>query len=285
MFPGFYLNADLQEYMLEALIYWVKDIGIDGYRVDHPHVTPSDFWMRARAKMEEIKPVIMLAENEDRVEFFENGFDMNYSWELHHMMNQVAQGKRKYTAMDTLLMKDFETFPRNAYRLRFITNHDENSWAGTIDERMGDAHKAFAVFMYTIPGVPLIYNGQEAGLNKRLKFFERDPIEWREPELREFYKTLNTLKHNNPAIYNGIYGGSFNQMMAFGAENVFAYYRFIGDNKLVTCINFSDKPESFHISATLHGDFRNVFTGDTVIISGSTDFELGPWEYVVLSTR
>ena len=157
-------SEGLQDYMADALIYWVEDINVDGFRVDHPHVTPADFWLRVRLEMEKVKPVLMLAENEDRVEFFQNGYDINYSWELHHLMNQVAQGKDKAAVLHQALSRDLERFPDYAYRLRFITNHDENSWAGTIAERLGEAHEAMAVFMYTIPGMPLLYNGQEAGL-------------------------------------------------------------------------------------------------------------------------
>ncbi len=278
-------SVGLQEYMMDALLYWVEDIGVDGFRVDHPHVTPADFWLKARLKMEKVKPVLMLAENEDRVEFFDNGYDMNYSWELHHLMNQVAQGEAEAADLNKTLMKDFERFPDYAYRLRFLTNHDENSWAGTIEERMGDAQEAFAVFMYTIPGVPLIYNGQEAGLNKRLKFFERDPIEWNGSYLREFYTSLNTLKEDNPALYNGKYGGDFTSLGVTGDEDVYAYSRTRDDNRVVSIINFDDEPAEFVVSANIAGDYIDYFSGDTVSISGEGVFVLDGWGYVVLVAR
>ena len=274
----------LQDYMLEALVYWVEEAGVDGYRVDHPHVTPADFWLRARVEMEKIKPVLMLAENEDRVEFFENGFDMNYSWELHHLMNNVAQGKDKPGVLIDALEKDFETFPPDAYRLRFITNHDENSWAGTIEERMGDAGRAFAVFMYTIPGTPLIYNGQEAGLNKRLKFFERDPIDWGSYTLSGFYKVLNELKSDNPALYNGLAGGSFETISIADNKNILAYKRQKGDNVVLTFLNMSEDLVSFKVGNPLHhGKYSDLFTGEEVILDESTVIDLGEWGYLVLT--
>jgi len=277
-------NMDLQDYMVDALVYWVRDVGIDGYRVDHPHVTPADFWLRARIEMEKVKPVLMLAENEDRVEFFQNGFDMNYSWELHHLMNEVAQGKKKYTVLDEALHKDFEHFPAGAMRMRFITNHDENSWAGTIEERMGDAGRAFAVFMYTIPGTPLIYNGQEVGLNKRLKFFERDPIVWDGSPLTAFYTKLNALKADNPALYNGAWGGSFETITIQDTKDVYAYKREKGDNVVLTIINFSDEMVSFKIDNTLvYGDYTDLFTDDQITVDAETSFDLGKWGYIVLT--
>jgi len=278
-------SPGLREYMMDALLYWVRDIGVDGFRVDHPHVTPADFWLRARIKMDKVKPVLMLAENEDRVEFFSNGYDINYSWELHHLMNQVAQGEAKASVLHEALMRDLDRFPDHAGRLRFITNHDENSWAGTIGERLGDAHEAFAVFMYTIPGVPLIYNGQEAGLNKRLEFFERDPIEWKETCLTDFYTSLNRLKEENPALHNGEYGGDFTAISVTGDEDVYAYAMTKGDNRVVSIINFDDEAAKFRLDADIGGDCTDYFRGETMSISGEGVFVLDGWQYMVLVAR
>ncbi len=278
-------SEGLQEYMMDALLYWVEDIDVDGFRVDHPHVTPADFWLKARLEMEKVKPVLMLAENEDRVEFFDNGYDINYSWELHHLMNQVAQGEAEAEDLHKALERDFDRFPYYAYRLRFITNHDENSWAGTIEERLGEAHEAFAVFMYTIPGVPLIYNGQEAGLNKRLEFFERDPIEWTESYLTDFYTSLNTLKEENSALYNGRHGGDFTSLVVTGDDDVYAYSRTRDDNRVVSIINFDDEPAEVVVSDDASGDYVDYFSGESISITGERVFNLDGWGYVVLVAK
>ena len=273
----------LREYMLDALLFWVRDAGIDGYRVDHPHVTPADFWAEARVEMEKVKPVFMMAENEDRVEFFDNGFDANYSWELHHMMNQVAQGKEKQEEMDKILQKGFKTFPSYGYRMRFTDNHDENSWAGTINERMGDAQLAMAVYMYTIPGIPLLYNGQEAGLDKRLEFFERDPIEWKESDLAEFYTTMNTLKAENESLHNGRFGGDFKVVETAGDDDVYAFTRTRGENTVFTIINFSGEPADFTIvDSSVSADYKDIFTESAVSVTGDKNYTLSGWGYRVM---
>lgn len=277
-------NKDLQAYMLGALKFWVEEVGVDGFRVDHPHVTPADFWLRARKELETVKHVLMLAENEDRVEFFDNGYDMNYSWELHHLMNEVAQGKKKPLVLDEALKKDMKKFPSNAFRLRFITNHDENSWAGTIEERMGEAGRAFAVYMYTIPGTPLLYNGQEAGLNKRLKFFERDPIDWGNSTLSGFYSALNSLKSDNPALYNGDFGGNFENITVADAKSIYAYKREKDNNVVLTFLNFSEELVSFKVgNPMLHGIYKDIFTGESITLDENTVFDLGNWGYLVLT--
>jgi glycosidase len=175
--------------MLEALKFWVE-MGVDGFRVDHPHKTPKEFWEEARIELEKIRPVLMLAENEEQTHFLEKGFDMNYAWELHHSINDLAKGKSSLNKLRRYFKKEDSLYPHNVYRMRFLTNHDENSWQGTINERLGDAHEVFGTFMFTMPGVPLLYSGQEACLDKCLEFFTRDPIGWKECDKTDFYRDL-----------------------------------------------------------------------------------------------
>ena len=137
-------KTGLQDYMIEAMKFWVN-MGVDGFRVDHPHNTPKEFWERARTELTEIKPVLMLAEIEE-TKFLEKGFDMNYAWEMHHLMNSVAQGKDSVNALVRYYKKEWSVYPHNVYRLQFLTNHDENSWAGTIDSLMGECSESFRNF-------------------------------------------------------------------------------------------------------------------------------------------
>ena len=272
----------LQDYMIEAFTFWVN-IGVDGFRVDHPHKTPPEFWERARVELEKIKPVLMLAENEDQVEFLENGFDMNYAWELHHLMNEVAQGKKNSKDLIKYFEKENKKYPQNVYRLRFMTNHDENSWAGTINERMGDAQKALAVFSFTIPGVPLLYNGQEACLDKRIKFFERDAIDWKECELTGFYKDLISLKKENEALWNGEFGSPMNMIKTSKSRRVFAFSRENGDNKIVVFLNLNKSPTRVKPNLKhLEGIYTDFTTNEKVELPLSDSLRLGSWDYRIL---
>jgi glycosidase len=113
----------LQDYMISAMAFWVK-MGVDGFRVDHPHNTPKEFWERARTELNAIKPVLMLAEIEEPTYYLEKGFDMNYAWEMHHLMNSIAQGKDSVKALVKYYNEEWAVYPNNAYRLQFLTNHD-----------------------------------------------------------------------------------------------------------------------------------------------------------------
>ena len=272
----------LQDYMIEAFTFWVN-MGVDGFRVDHPHKTPYEFWDRARMELDKIKPVLMLAENEDQLEFMEKGFDMNYAWELHHLMNEVAQGKKNTKELVKYFEKENKKFPSSIYRLRFMTNHDENSWAGTINERMGEAQKAMAVFTFTIPGVPLLYGGQEACMDKRLKFFERDPIVWEECELTGFYKDLIQLKKDHEALWNGDYGSPMTMIKTSKSRRVFAFSREKEDKKVIVFLNLSKNPTRIKPNLkTLEGNYTDFTTGNKVELPLIDSLSLGSWDYRIL---
>lgn len=189
------LNYELEEvkhYMVDAMKFWVKDYNIDGFRCDVAYMVPIEFWEMAREELDQLKPVFMLAEAE-QANLQEKAFDMDYAWGLHHLMNDIAQCKKNVLTLDSLYNEPENIYGPNAIKMNFISNHDENSWKGTVFERMGDAASAMTVLSATLPGMPLVYSGQEAGLAKRLSFFEKDEIPWQEHEMGELYRTLLKL--------------------------------------------------------------------------------------------
>lgn len=277
-----YSADSLWDYMAGAMRYWVEEAGIDGYRCDFPGLVPEEFWFRASSELNAIKPVLMLAEDEDHSYLLERAFDMNYAWAHHHLMNAVAGGQRRPSALDTMMQYEMLRYDPESYRLRFMTNHDENSWNGTIDEKMGDAQKAFAAYLFTIPGVPLLYNGQEADLDKRLEFFERDPIVWKETELLPFYTKLVHLRTSHPALRHGSEGGSY-EVLKTNRKKVIAYRRAKGDNKVLTILNMSKKPVKVALKdAVVSGTWTDIFTEAGVEIARGRKMKMEPWDYMVL---
>ncbi|MCB8995614.1 MAG: alpha-amylase, partial [Bacteroidales bacterium] len=192
-----YDQPGLRQYMIDALKFWLKETDIDGFRFDVAHMIPVSFWNTVRPALNEVKEVFMLAESDQPV-LNKEAFDATYDWRLHHIMNEVAQGKMNAIDIENHFAYVDSVYPPNSILMEFTSNHDENSWNGTEYERLGDAVKTFAVFTYTIPGMPLIYNGQEACLNKRLLFFEKDTINWIDCDMKDFYTKLNALKAENP---------------------------------------------------------------------------------------
>lgn len=278
-----YNNPAMRDAMIDALKFWIKEADIDGYRCDVAGMVPTDFWDRARDVMETIKPVFMLAEDEDNADLLRKAFDMNYGWKLHHLMNDIAKGNKNANDIWDYFVWNDSVYPANAYRMYFTSNHDENSWNGTVKERMGDASEAMAILSYTVPGMGLIYSGQEAGLGKRLEFFEKDTIIWDNLINKDLYTTLNYLKKENPALWNGQYGGSFNRLGDGSNQYVYSFIREKDGNTVLVIINMSKDMQliSFEDEAA-NGKYKNVFSGDEIIINGQTQFELQPWRYIVL---
>ena len=278
-----YGNSQMRDSMIDALRFWLSEANIDGYRCDVAGMVPTDFWEDARREMESIKPVFMLAEDEDNAKLLRYAFDMNYSWKLHKLMNKIAKGENNAKDIWANILWSGITFPEDAYRMNFTTNHDENSWNGTIEERLGNAGYAMAVLSWTVPGMPLIYSGQEAGLDKRLEFFEKDTINWDNIEYQEFYTTLNSLKANNVALNAGASGGMMIQLSEGQNDNVFAFKREKDGNQVVVILNMSKEPQQFTIDGVQEsGDFTNTFTGESINIKEDLTLEMKPWEYLVL---
>lgn len=227
-----YDNRAVWDEMKKSMHFWMER-GIDGFRCDMACEVPLEFWQETIAELRAKYPgIYMLAEGEEPKLHSQCDFNSSYAWELHHLMNAIARGEKGVSDLLAYIEKDSQRHPENASRLMFTSNHDENSWAGTEFERMGDAAKVMAVLTFTLPNSqPLIYTGQEMGWNKRFEFFEKDHIPaWEENEYGEFYKWLIDVKHNNPALAAGEKGGEFNVISS--DNNTLVFTRTLPDNEV-----------------------------------------------------
>ena len=234
-----YDNKDVWKAQDKAMRFWL-DKGVDGFRCDMACEVPVEFWRETITGLRTDYPgIYMLAEGEDPG-LHEDAFDASYAWVLHHLLNDIAQGKKGAEELAEYVAMDAEKNPSEAFRLMFTSNHDENSWAGTEFERMGNAAKAMAVLTFTLPnGQPLIYTGQEMGWNKRFEFFEKDPIPaWEKNGYTDFYKWLVKLRHDNPALAAGEKGGKFE---VISTENdMFVFSRTLPGNKVTISVRLAE---------------------------------------------
>lgn len=241
-----YDNMEMRKAMRNAMKFWVDSTDIDGFRCDVAYMVPMEFWNKTRAALDSIKPVFMLAEAEGP-EFHEEAFDMTYGWELHHLMNEIAKGEKKVTAIDSYVVKVDSLYPDNAFRMYFTTNHDENSWNGTVYERMGDNAKNFFLLSTTLPqAMPLIYSGQEYGLDKALAFFKKDTMSGTDTSLFEWYSQVVELKMSHPTLMMEPYAGRYERLANSKNEKLFAFKRIKGDDELLVVLNFSEDPQMFN---------------------------------------
>lgn len=271
---------EMRKYMLDAMKYWIKDFDIDGYRCDVAGDVPMDFWNNSRVELDKIKPVFMLAEAEKPE--MHSAFDMTYGWEFHHVMNKISKGSMNANDIEKYLKKNDSLYPADAYRMNFITNHDENSWNGTEFERLGEGVEAFFILTASVPGMPLMYTGQESALQKRLLFFEKDPVEWGNYKMTGFYKTILDLKKSNPALYNGSAGGKWTRIKTNADDQIFAIIREKDDRRVFSVINLSSKPVSVQLQGKeFAGKFKDLYSGEKTSLNAGALIELPAWGYRV----
>lgn len=306
-----YSNPEMRVAMTDALKFWVREADIDGYRADVAGEVPNDFWNRLRQELLSIKPVFMLAEA-SKPELTVAAFDADYNWYMKDLFNAISatKGANAYAKehkqkldvktavdIDKLLKQQANEYPADTYRMNMITNHDLNSWEGTEFDRYGDAVKTFAVLSYTLPGIPMMYTGQEVGNRRAFEFFEHDQTpDYTPNEYTAFYKRLNELKHTQSALDAGIAGG---RMIRLVTENpdIYAFTRTTADSEVVVIANLSDKETKLKFTGINFiaaepdgsGNTKAQYTPD---FKGYTNWfdhvdvklpeKLAPWQYIVL---
>jgi len=236
--------------MIDAMRWWLREAGIDGFRCDVASLVPTPFWNSARAALERVKPLFMLAES-DNADLHARAFDMTYDWGLYDALKKIAKGQADASAVQAWWTKRQAKYGADDYGMNFTGNHDTNSWDGSDAEFYGsrEAFKAMAVAAATLPGMPLIYGGQEAWFEKRLKFFEKDPIDWKGREMAGLYTELLGRKRRITAMANGGAGGALRFSDA-GTPAVLAFSRARGDSRLRVAINLSDRPQGCSIAGS-----------------------------------
>lgn len=282
-----YKNKEMRKAMIESMKYWIDKCDIDGFRCDVAGEVPVEFWEEARAELQKTKPMFMLAENEGTKDMCKTAFDMDYGWNMHSMMAKIAKGKDSVESIIKLQQKIDSIYPKDAVKMNFITNHDENSWNGTAKEKFGEGENAFAVLTYTLPGMPLIYNGQEAGLQKRLRFFAKDTINWGARDFSAFYRTLNALRHENEALWNAPDGGTFVPLSNTEPGKVLSFMREKRNKRVVVMLNLSPSKVTMNLKdSSADGDYTDVFTkAEFTLNSSNLNLTLQPWGYWVMETK
>jgi glycosidase len=276
-----YNKKVVRDAMVETLKFWITETGIDGFRCDVAWMMPVDFWDSTRTELDKIKPVFMLAEAEGP-QYHTKAFDMTYAWELHHLMNAIAQGKKNVKWLDSLMIKQDTLYPADAYRMLFTSNHDENSWKGTEFERMGAGSVVMAVLTATLPGMPLVYSGQESAFNQRLRFFDKDTIEWNDYRLEPFYQKLFELKHAYQPLWNGSYGGRLNRIHTSADSSVYAFTREKEGDRVFVIANLSADVKDCELKGEdFAGNYKEWFSGEEISLKKGDAVRMKPWEYKV----
>ena len=279
-----YDNPDLRKAMIDAMLFWVKECAIDGFRCDLAFWVTLDFWLQARTELEKTKTLFWLAESDplEHPDYYQ-AFDACYTWTWMHKTEDFYKKDQNVHQLHNILKQYNSVNNAPGIPLWFTANHDENTWNGTEYEKYGEAAKALAVLSFTRNGLPLIYSGQELPNLKRLQFFDKDTIEWNgNYAMQDFYKTLLYLHKNNPALRTGDAAATSFDLINNTPDNVITYLRKNGNKAVFVLINMSNQNIRCTINDEhLTGKFMDVFHQVAVDFTTEKDFDLYPWQYLV----
>ena len=282
-----YANHDVWRGQIEAMRYWVEEFGVDGFRCDMAMLVPIEFWQEASAELHRIKPdVFMLAEAEED-NLFDSAFNASYQWNIHHIMCDIAKGARRVWDLRNAIQSERAKYPREAMRMSFTSNHDENSWSGSHQARFGAALDVMTAMTFLMPStMPLIYTGQEVGYDHSFEFFERDAIPaecYVENRSTELYRRLSALKHRELALAAGERGGEVVEIENNAKDCMMTFVREVRGSRVVAIVNLSPY--------TVHADFRtgiyagkyiDALSGERVVLQDHVERDIAPWQYQIL---
>ena len=276
-------NMEMREDLRQAMIYWVKEANIDGYRINQAYAIPQEFYDKTFAALKAIKPVFLLAETD----IYHPGglglvskFNASYDSPGHHLSKEVAQGKKNAIDYSRHVNRTLRRYGSENILVNFVSNHDENSWNGTVEESFGEAGHAFMTLNFTLPGMPLIYSGQEYDLGKRLHFFEKDSFPKLKGKTMNLLRQLGALKNNHRALETGSSGGSYKRINTTRNDKILAFEREKLGDKIVVLANLSKDYVQF--TMPYDGDFHRYQDFKRKILSSSYQYDMKPWEFWIL---
>jgi glycosidase len=274
-----YNNPNLRKAMFDEMKYWLTTYNIDGFRCDLAAEIPTDFWENTRAELNKIKPIFMLMQAQ-KPKLMVNAFDMQYGWESHYIFNEIVKGEKTAKDFDNLMKKNDSLYQKDDINMNFTSNHDENFWNGTEYERLGNATETFAALTYVMPGMPLIYSGQEYDSNKRLPLYEKDTIPYTVGNMMSIYEKLGKLKTENEALNGGKNPASYNRLLTSNDVDILAFEREKNDKKVIFIGNLSKTNKSFTVP--IEGVFTDYMLGTKNEFVKNQKMNFNPWEYKIL---
>ena len=273
-----YDNPELRQYMIDMLKYWVDDMQVDGFRFDVAELVPLDFWIDAREAVNEVKPDVLFLAEGSAPELHVTAFDMSYSWNIYCGLITMLQENKEADTLEDVYLRERYKYPRDAIRMRFTGNHDEQRPMKLLTKPQV---LAASVYAHTIPGVPMIYNGQEVGLTEKPSLFERDPLEWErgDSDFRTHYQRLFSLREKHTAIIHGEY-----KLLEGQPESaIVPFLRKSDSETLLVLINFSDAAVEFSVQTpNQYFGLKEIYTNKmNVVLSHSITGEVAPYGWGV----
>ena len=276
-----YNNQELQDVMIDAMKYWVREFDIDGYRCDAATYVPLAFWRKAKTAVNEIKEITWLCEGDSPT--YMSVFDCDYAWGFNDALNSFGENKD----VATLKTQCERLFNHGSYkkksRMVYLTNHDLNAYEGTEFKRYGDFVLPLTILSFTIYDLPLIYNGQEIGFNKVMNLFDTRFVEWKRgsQSYAELFKKLSKLRRTHAALENGENRGELKFYETTNSK-VLAFSRTKDNKEIVVLLNFSEQAVQVKFTTeSPSGVYQDYLSEGEITINNNTTISLPVNGYVV----
>lgn len=275
-------NPELHEYLWQNMEYWVRDFNVDGFRCDVSDSVPLDFWETARARLEKLRPDIAMLAEGTRTADQVKAFDLDYDWRRN--WTDAAAFRKRWEKMH-------DERPRGGARfIRFIDNHDiaNDAWHNRIEKAWGARHvHAALVAIFTIDGMPFLYNGQEIADTARHSIFGRSAIDWANGETPAgkarfaFCQTLCAMRRAERALTHGDVVWLDND----SPDSVLSFLRRTPDDEILSVLNLSARPANVRVmlpDQTRSSYSTLIADGATIeIANGSATLDLAGFGYMV----
>ena len=274
-----YDNKDMRAAMIDAMKFWIVEVGIDGFRCDVADGVPADFWKDAIDQLRTAagdRKIVMLAEGKRSDNFTVGGFDMNYGWDYKDELVKVWKG----APVSDLIKADkaeYDSLPAGKVKMRFTTNHDHSTEATPCQEFTND-RGAMAAYVATIfpHGGALIYGSQEVGYPEPINFFKFVPVDWTaKPEIYKEYQKLISLYNDHPALRKG-------DMTAFPDNDVLVFEKKDAAERFLVVANLRNEQKAVNVPADwMNRQAQDQGTGQNVQL-GNT-LTLTPFQYFIFA--
>lgn len=251
-----YRNPELRQYMIAMMKHWIDPAGFDfdGFRCDVAAEVPTSFWETARAELLKTKPDIMMLAEASKPELMVKAFDVDYSWPLLSTLNRVVINGAPASDLQHCWEESRSQFPDGALHMRMSDDHDEPRAIARFGMRGAMAASAM---MFTLDGVPMLYNGMEVGDATESgdpALFEKVPVFWQpkeRPRLRAVYRSLAALRRQYAPFRNNDVAWLRNS----DDKNIVSFERCDDKDEFVVVINFSNRREKTSVDVAHASDF------------------------------
>ena len=274
-----YDNKDMREAMIDAMKFWIVEVGIDGFRCDVADGVPADFWKDAidqlRAAAGERK-IVMLAEGKNVDNFTVGGFDMNYGWDYKDSLVHVFRDGKPAEYLIRADKAEYDGLPAGKKKLRFTTNHDHSTEATPCVEFTNDRGAMAAYVASVFPhGGALVYGSQEVGHPEPINFFKYVAVDWSaKPDVYQEYKKLIALYNDCPALRKGV-------MTAWPDNDVLMFEKTLDEERFLVLVNVRNAPKTAKVPESwVNAGTKDQMTGEDVKLDET--IELAPFQYFIL---